>query len=320
LSDQSTVISVIVPVYEAKDTLGRCMSSLIDESLSGLYEVILVDDGSHDGSTGLCDSLAKRYPSIVRVFHQKNAGVSAARNTGIDAATGSYLSFVDSDDYVADGYIQSCLSAVRGGEDFILFDYIRESSTLRTVEKPPIEPNDIESARSLMLTCESNSPWSKLYKRSLTKGVRFPHGQGLGEDLIFNLRYLVVASSSVYIPDAVYTYVENENSRTASEARLGDRDDYENMLRSLLSFCTVLQLDEQDRARALSSMRRVIANYAARLSRQGIGRDDISDTIGGIEGIQEIIDAPALDWKDIVRRIILSFGLYSLAGLILRGK
>lgn len=314
-------ISIIIPVYEAKDTLERCVGSLIDEGLSGLYEIILVDDGSRDGSGDVCDVFAQRHPSIVRVLHQDNAGVSAARNAGINIAAGTYLAFVDADDYVTSSYLNLCLSAVLTNDsDIILFDYIRESIGNRRIVKPPFEPTDIESIKYLMLTCECNSPCTKLYKREICREVKFPLGQSLGEDLVFNLRFLEATGSSSYIPNALYVYAENENSRMAGAARLEDAHDYELMLQSLLSYCHDCLLGERGRNAALSSMRRIIASYAAKLNRQSINSDKISKTINGIGGIQEVIDAPVVGWKDAFRKIVLSRRLYPLAGVVLRGK
>ena len=91
-------VSVIVPVYNIAAELPRCVESVLAQTWDAL-EVILVDDGSTDGSGSLCDSFA-RQDARVRVIHQKNAGVSAARNAGVSRATGEYLAFVDSDDYV----------------------------------------------------------------------------------------------------------------------------------------------------------------------------------------------------------------------------
>jgi glycosyltransferase involved in cell wall biosynthesis len=313
-------ISIIVPVYEAKSTLERCVNSLIDEEFTGQYEIILVDDGSRDGSGVLCDTLRQRYPSLIHVVHQENVGVSAARNAGIDIAAGTYLSFVDSDDYVTSDFVRICASMTRSDSDIIFFDYVRERSGTRHIVKPPVIPNDLESARLLALTCESNSPCTKLYKRALCKGVRFPLGQSLGEDLIFNLRFLAVASSAAYIPDAMYVYVENDGSRTESEACLQDVREYELMLQGLLDFCSTCRLGDQGRNLALSSMRRVIANYAARLRRQGFNKLKIARALGSIERIQDVIDASTVGWKDVFRRAVLSHRLYSLASFALKGK
>ena len=90
--------SVVIPVYNAKSSLKRCVDSWLAQSRSDL-ELLLVDDGSTDGSAGLCDELADSDPRI-RVIHQKNSGVSAARNAGIQEACGEYVLFTDSDDYV----------------------------------------------------------------------------------------------------------------------------------------------------------------------------------------------------------------------------
>ena len=96
--------SVVIPVYNAKSSLKRCVDSWLAQSRSDL-ELLLVDDGSTDGSAGLCDELADSDPRI-RVIHQKNSGVSAARNAGIQEACGEYVLFTDSDDYVAVDYLE----------------------------------------------------------------------------------------------------------------------------------------------------------------------------------------------------------------------
>ena len=93
------LISVIVPVYRVEAYLERCVESLLEQTYENL-EIILVDDGSPDGCPAICDACMRKDPRV-RVIHQANAGLSGARNTGIDAAEGAYLAFVDSDDYVA---------------------------------------------------------------------------------------------------------------------------------------------------------------------------------------------------------------------------
>ena len=97
------LISVVVPVYKVEKQLCRCVDSLIRQTY-GNIEIILVDDGSPDGCPALCDGYAKK-DSRIKVIHRQNGGLSAARNSGIDVARGEYIAFVDSDDYVADDYI-----------------------------------------------------------------------------------------------------------------------------------------------------------------------------------------------------------------------
>ena len=98
------MISIIVPVYMAEKTLCRCVESIIHQSFSD-FEVVLVDDGSTDKSGGLCDSYAK-HDSRIKVIHKENGGVSSARNTGILASSGVYLTFCDSDDYLELDYLE----------------------------------------------------------------------------------------------------------------------------------------------------------------------------------------------------------------------
>ena len=101
----STLISIIVPVFNVEKYLQKCIDSILAQDYFN-FELILVDDGSRDSSSGICDEYARR-DSRVRVIHQKNAGVSAARNTGLDTAHGEWIAFVDSDDWVLPNYISS---------------------------------------------------------------------------------------------------------------------------------------------------------------------------------------------------------------------
>ena len=91
-------ISIIIPIYNVKEYLKRCVDSVLNQSYKNI-EVILIDDGSTDGSEKICDEYAKKDKRVV-VVHQKNSGVSASRNKGIELATGKYIGFVDSDDYI----------------------------------------------------------------------------------------------------------------------------------------------------------------------------------------------------------------------------
>jgi glycosyltransferase involved in cell wall biosynthesis len=93
------LISVIVPVYNVEPYLCRCLDSLLAQTVIAEMEIILVDDGSTDGSGDICDSYASHYANI-NVVHQRNMGLSGARNSGIDIACGEYIGYVDSDDYV----------------------------------------------------------------------------------------------------------------------------------------------------------------------------------------------------------------------------
>ena len=115
-------ISVIVPVYNGEKYLPICMKSLLEQTYRDL-EILLVDDGSKDGSGALCDAYAAKDPRV-RVIHQENQGVSGARNTGLDHATGAYVTFVDGDDYVEADYLERLhRNLVSHGVDFSCCSY-----------------------------------------------------------------------------------------------------------------------------------------------------------------------------------------------------
>lgn len=106
-------ISIIVPVYNVERYLPECLDSLLGQTYREL-EIILVDDGSRDASGRICDAYGER-DSRIRVIHQQNQGLSPTRNHGLDIATGDYIAFVDSDDYVAEDMMEKMLSALKGG-------------------------------------------------------------------------------------------------------------------------------------------------------------------------------------------------------------
>lgn len=214
------LISIIVPVYKVEAYLKRCVESLLVQTYPNL-EIILVDDGSPDGCPGICDSYGKKDQRI-RVIHQKNAGLSGARNAGIDIAEGTYLAFVDSDDYVAPDFIQS------------LYEILRETGCaigqcrFAYVQGEPLEAEDGRSFRiyrgeSLMeqlygpeeeATCFVVA-WNKLYRRELFDHIRYPAGR-IHEDEATTYRLFHEGKKLAFLDRALYGYyTENGGSITA---------------------------------------------------------------------------------------------------------
>ena len=177
------LVSIIVPVYNVKPYLNRCVDSLLGQSYQNM-ELLLVDDGSTDGSETLCDEYAAQ-DARVRVLHKKNGGLSDARNAGVDAAKGEYLSFVDGDDWVSPYYIENLYRALeQAGADFSAscFEEVFEGQPVQSVPTERLEAFEILSREECLRRIlyqegmEVTTP-TKLYKRALFEGVRYPVGK-----------------------------------------------------------------------------------------------------------------------------------------------
>ena len=218
------LISVIIPVYKAEKYLGRCMDSILAQSLSD-YELILVDDGSPDQSGAICDAYAKQ-DGRVRVIHQKNGGAAAARNTGLDAAAGEWIAFIDSDDWVHPDYLRLLYEAARQrGADLSAcryetvrgrFAHDEEDQTLRFSE---------ENAEEYWVgnRIGATVPWGKLYRRELFRDLRYPLGR-IGEDEFVTYRLLFGSNRLAVIDNVLYRYFVNDEgvSRSNYLKRLPD--------------------------------------------------------------------------------------------------
>lgn len=260
------VCSIIVPVYNVEKQLMRCIDSLTAQSYPYL-EILLVDDGSKDSSGAICDRAAEA-DSRIRVIHQQNAGLGMARNAGLDQATGDYVLFVDSDDYVAPNYAETLLRALLDYRaDLVLMGHIRELSGGKQVIKSivscaqyvdafqmidrvllpiigaePAHAGDVELDMSV---------WMCIYKRSILaeNGLRFlSEREVVSEDLFFNMEYILRAQSAVLIPECLYYYVDNSSSLT-NTYRADRFEKYCVMLRYQEQFLQAHHLFERARIR-----------------------------------------------------------------------
>lgn len=294
-------ISVIVPVYNVAEYLECCMDSLLAQKLTDL-EIILVDDGSTDGSGELCDAYAAF--SRVRVVHQVNAGLGLARNRGLKIARGSYVTFVDSDDYVGPDFLEKLhQAAMEEDADLVIGGYAKvfqeggESAVPWTTERRIFAEAD---RKDLILNTVGALPeypadtkygvsvWARLYRRSLLAehGIAFVSERELiSEDLIFNLDVLRHVKKAVVLPDTSYFYRIRQG--TLSKSHRPDRferdyvlyravvkkleRDYEpgdyglfaqRMLISRARFDIAQEVDYHDRADGRYSLKQAVKNIA----------------------------------------------------------
>lgn len=205
-------ISIIIPVYNAARYLAECLDSVLAQSFDE-WECLLVDDGSTDGSGAICDSYAS-LDRRFRVFHTANSGVSAARNLGIGRSRGSYIAFVDSDDWIERDYLSQLLDAIEGGEVQLALcgmKIVRENGVeLREPEPGAFSIEKANADRFVDLNRKHllYGPYVKLYRSDIVLGgaVRFPKGIHFGEDLMFNFDYLEHVRAIAATGEALYNY------------------------------------------------------------------------------------------------------------------
>ena len=212
-------ISVIVPVYKVERELARCVESLLSQDY-GDFEIILVNDGSPDHSGEIADSFAIAHPNRVRVIHQENKGLSGARNTGIRAAEGRYLSFIDSDDFVEPNMLSLLVNQLESTQADISVcgrfdDYPGYSRINFSMDEPTVLSNEDAIRRILTWNQLDISAWDKLYKAELWEGISFPEGEN-NEDIRTIPQVIARADRIVHVGKALYHYCHRENSITTT--------------------------------------------------------------------------------------------------------
>lgn len=222
-------VSIIVPVHDAAGNLDRCIASILAQDIDD-FELILVDDGSTDGSSEICDEAARR-DGRVRVIHQQNAGVSVARNRALDIARGTYLQFVDADDWIA---VEASRLLVRAAEktgaDMVVSDFFRVVDKLASrkgdidLDRPitPVEYADfmIEHPADYYY----GVVWNKLFRRDIVEAhhLRMDPELSWCEDFIFNMEYIVHTSLIYPLRVPIYYYVKTKGSLVDRSLSMGN--------------------------------------------------------------------------------------------------
>lgn len=221
-------VSVIVPVYNVKEYLEKCLNSLVNQSLNDL-EIICVNDGSTDNSLEILEKYAKDFPQI-KILNQKNAGLSAARNAGIKAATGKYIGFVDSDDWVDTDFFEKLYkSAERNDADIAAAGIIKVKGKKQNSIVSYDEEKVISYIQDKIKCC--NVPkycyvWNKIYKSSKLKEFNVDFFEGANfEDVRFTIRALYYLEKFVTVPDTFYYYLKRKGSivKTLSPQNIEDK-------------------------------------------------------------------------------------------------
>ena len=203
-----TKISVIVPVYNTEKYLEKCLDSLLRQTLEGI-EIIVVNDGSKDGSKKIIDDYAKKYRNI-EAYHLPNGGVSKARNFGLAKAKGEYIAFLDSDDYVDENLYEKMYDkAIKDEVDVCECDYIWEFPNKKRYDYLNEKIHPLLAVRAVV--------WNRLYRRDFLLQNKLTFHEGVYyEDVEFCYEFFPYVKTFAYVKDVYVHYVQRENSITSN--------------------------------------------------------------------------------------------------------
>lgn len=205
-------VSIVIPVYKAEKYLSNCVDSVLGQSYHDI-EVILVDDASPDRCGDICEEYARK-DSRVKVIHKENEGVSKARNAGLEIATGDYVQFVDSDDYLETTMTEKLVKAMEANQvDMVLCGFYEKNLNFQRESKAEEEPGVY--TKDAFLKNIMRNPysfhygvlWNKLFRGDALRELRFSSDMDFGEDFIFNLHYLRYVDKIAVIEDPLYYYI-----------------------------------------------------------------------------------------------------------------
>lgn len=300
--NEAPLITVIVPVYNISDCLLRCVHSITAQTYKNL-EILLVDDGSTDGSGELCDRLSGE-DSRIRVFHKENGGSSSARNVGLDHASGEYIGFVDSDDYIEPDMYERLLRAIidygvvtaQIGRDEI----DEQGRRLPNICEPPKEPEIWESRdflRELLLHRGDCSFCTKLLRRELFREGRFPERK-LNEDFNLLVRILPEIERLVSLPGQGYHVFY----RIGSNSRKADPENFSRVYKDCVENADMVEsMVKEDRELAEAALRFAVfqrLEYLLHIPISQMTKDNVT--------YREIVSYLRKNWAKAMRNPILT--------------
>lgn len=213
------LVSLIIPIYNSEAFLEKCLSSAVSQTL-GEIEIILVDDGSSDGSFAIIDSFAENDPRI-KVFKQQNKGPGAARNLGLRMASGEFVAFMDSDDWIDEEFLEKMYNAaVENDADVVMCNHKKVINDSLTLPLPKHSLPKTPGFRKIMKNAVSDTGirgyvWDKLYRRAIFEenGIEYPEGLYY-EDLATTFKLFYYSRKTVFLKESLYFYLQRPNSIT----------------------------------------------------------------------------------------------------------
>lgn len=311
-------LSIVIPAYNASKYILRTLCTLENQTADReKYRIIIVDDGSIDDTLFLCTQFAKSYTNI-QIIHQENGGVSSARNAGIEAAEGRWITFVDSDDYVDKQYVEKIIS-ICPEEPYVVFDNLLEYGNKLVEEKIWMKPfcNKTHDIMNVLLwICDNklNAPWDKRFSLEVIKSnqVRFRSGINMGEDLLFVFEYALCVKSAYLCDQPLYIHTDNLDGlchKAISETRLYEMEIIYNEMQSA---CTKQCLDEKYCNIINLAFLRMITSCVGQLYTSGIPGKRITQYLKENKMVRKIMEGPSCSYKNAVRKLLIQARLYNV--------
>lgn len=218
MKNNNKLISIIVPVYNMEKYIDKCINSIINQTYKNI-EIIIVDDGSTDKSSKIIDKY-KKIDKRIKFYHKKNGGLADARNYGLEKATGEYIGFVDSDDYIENNMYEKLYNnLIKYKADISVVNYnlvyekdFNYKKNFKEISDKLIILNKMETIKLLLDDNKfGNYAWNKLYKRELFNNIKYPVGRKM-EDLGTTYKIIEKCNRIVYDPIPLYNYLQRNNS------------------------------------------------------------------------------------------------------------
>ena len=215
----NNLVSIIVPVYNSEHWLDRCVKSILGQTYHNI-KIILIDDGSQDGSAALCDEYAAEYEKV-NVIHQQNLGAGSARNAGLQYADGEYICFVDSDDWIEPVLVERLVSGIADADVSICGYSISDDSETGSDSKGAVSCDRLDVLKRMLMPGYPSEEacygylWNKLFKKSIIEkyDITFNNSYIMWEDMLFCCRYMAHIENGIYCCDKLYHYnIDNETS------------------------------------------------------------------------------------------------------------
>lgn len=320
-NNDEVLLSIICPVYNAQNSIGRLITSIVDQKMSN-YELILVNDASTDNTLKEIHKYLKNNDNI-KLIDIGKLGVGKARNVGIEKAKGKYITFVDSDDYVSNDYLRKIFLAIKNNEfDLLVFNaYVMNNGIYTNNMISNKELNWIEDVANKgvkrylsgkYMHKIANVPWNKIYKKEIMDkyNIRFAINKRRGQDLIFNISYIAKIKKSIYINEKLYYYNYNIKSRRKKyiDYMIEENLKYFDLIKEI---CVDNKIDDYESYLALFFIRR-FPGIVFNESKVNNGMNRIKEYLNNdnISYILKKVKLNSFDFKNIICLIFYKFKLY----------